>query len=169
METEHNSVLTFLDVSVHRSFSTFQTSVYRKQIFSGIGMSDFSFCCKIFKINCLRTLLHRAYNISFNYQSLHLDFSFLQKFFHANGYSKLLVDHYILKFLNTKFKPSLETAQVPGKTYFFPMLYFGHKSVVLKAKLIELINNFFPHLDVKIILVNPNSIGSFFKSKDTVP
>ena len=132
-------------------------------------MSYFIFCCKIFKCKRIRTLLHRAYNISSNYQSLHLEFSFLLKFFHANGYSKQLVEHYFHNFLNTKFKPNLETARVPGKTCFFPMLYFGHKSVVLKTKLTELINNFFPHLDVKIILVNPYSIGSFFKFKDTVP
>ena len=52
---------------------------------------------------------------------------------------------------------------------FFSMFYFGHKSVVLKIKLLELINDFFPHLDVNIVLVNPYTIGSLFKFKDTVP
>ena len=49
------------------------------------------------------------------------------------------------------------------------MLYFGHKSVTLKIKLTELISEFFPHLDAKIVLVNPFTIGSFFRFKDVLP
>ena len=49
------------------------------------------------------------------------------------------------------------------------MLYFGHKSVTLKIKILELVNEFFPHIDAKIVLVNPYFIGSFFKFKDSLP
>ena len=116
MEEEQNSVLPFLDVSVQRFSNTFQTSVFRKEIFSGLGMSYFGFCCKIFKTNSIKTLLHRAYNIYSNYRSLDLEFSFLIRFFHANGYPKKLVERYINNFLNSKFSPSLKTAQVPRKS-----------------------------------------------------
>ena len=169
METEQNSVLPFLDVSVHRFNNTFQTTVFRKEMFSGLGISYFSFCCKIFKLNTIKTLLHRAYNICSSYNSLHLEFSFLINFFQCNGFPKLLLEQQINKFLCKKYTTNDVLAQVPRKTIFFSMLYFGHKSVVLKIKLLELINDFFPHLDVNIVLVNPYTIGSLFKFKDTVP
>ena len=169
MEIEQNSVLPFLDVSVHRSGNRFQTTVFRKEIFSGLGMSYFSFCCKIFKINSIKTLIHRDYKICSNYHSLHLEFNFLINFFHANGYPKSLIEKLINKFLDRRYDTAQNLIQAPRKSVYFSMLYFGHKSVILKIKLLELISTFFPHLDVKIILVNPFSIGSFFKFKDAVP
>ena len=128
-----------------------------------------NFCCTIFKLNRIKTLIHRAYNICSNYHSLHLEFGFLLNFFVANGFPKLLVERQINSFLNNLAQPTHDLALAPRKTVYYPMLYFGHKSVILKIKLSELINNYFPHLDVKLILVNPYSIGSFFKFKDTVP
>ena len=169
MEKEQNFILPFLDVSVHRSNNSFQTSVFRKTTFSGLGMSYFSFCCKIFKLNSVKTLIHRAFNICSNYHNLHLEFSFLSKFFVANGFPKFLVERQINSFFNNRSLPTQDLALAPKKAVFFPMLYFGHKSVILKIKLLELINNHFPHLDVNIVLVNPYSIGSLFKFKDTVP
>ena len=136
MEMEQDSILPFLDVSVQRSCNSFHTSVFRKEVFSGLGTSYFSFCCKIFKINSVKTLLHRAYNICSDFRSMHREFDFLINFFHTNGYPKPLVERLINSFLNNKFNPSVQMAHVPGKTFYCPMLYFGHKSVVFKIKLI---------------------------------
>ena len=169
LETECNSQLPFLDILVRRSNNNFETSVFRKNTFSGLGMSYFSFCCKIFKINNVETLLHRAYNICSNLTDLHAEFKFLIIFFHSNGYPKILIQRLITKFLKTKVISNNSLVSVNKKKLFFPILYFGHKSVILKIQLTELINNYFPHIDAHIILVNPLSIGSFFKFKDTIP
>jgi len=63
METENNCSLPFLDVSVDRSNNNFNTSVFRKTTFSGLGISYFSYCENRFKINSILTLIHRAYKI----------------------------------------------------------------------------------------------------------
>ena len=169
MEKEQNYKLSFLDVSVERSNNHFNTSVFRKDVFSGMGMSFFSYCCKIFKINSVKTLLNRAYNISSNYFNLNAEFQFLINFFHSNGYPKFLIENLIHDFLNKKYMPKQDVSIVPRKPVYFSMLYFGHKSVIFKIKLIELIEKYFPHLDFHIILVNPYTTGSFFKFKDSLP
>ena len=92
MENEHNQKLSFLDVLVDRVNNKFDTSVYRQPTCSGQGLSFFSHCSVKFKINCIKALLHRAYNICSNYMFLDEEFNFLKQHFHNNGYSKDIVD-----------------------------------------------------------------------------
>ena len=58
-EKEANGFLPFLDCNISRENSRFVTSVYRKQTFTGLGLSYFSHCPIIFKINSIKTLLNR--------------------------------------------------------------------------------------------------------------
>ena len=80
-ETEISNKLPFLDCNIHRVNNTFETSVYRKNTFSGLGISNFSFCSNAFKLNSINTLLFRAYGICSNYFHLHNEFNFLINFF----------------------------------------------------------------------------------------
>ncbi|KAF2344598.1 Reverse transcriptase domain, partial [Trinorchestia longiramus] len=57
MECENNNELPFLDCLVTRRENKFEVSVYRKNTFSGLGMSFFSYCTFRFKLNCIRTML----------------------------------------------------------------------------------------------------------------
>ena len=52
-ETEISNKLPFLDCNIHRVNNTFETSVYRKNTFSGLGISNFSFCSNAFKLNSI--------------------------------------------------------------------------------------------------------------------
>ena len=66
IENEKDGKISFLDASIHRENNCFLTSVFRKGMFSGVGMSFFSFCDQNFKSNSVQTLLNRAYNVSSN-------------------------------------------------------------------------------------------------------
>ena len=81
MDAEKDGKISFLDVSVSRKNNTFTTSVFRKDTFSGQGTSYFSYCCSLFKINAIKTLIFRAYHISSDYLNLHNEFNFLVDFF----------------------------------------------------------------------------------------
>ena len=77
METESTNSLSFLDVLVSRQNDEFVTSVFRKSLFSALGISFFSFCTKQLKTNAVLTLINRAYKICSNYFLLHDEFQFL--------------------------------------------------------------------------------------------
>ena len=49
------------------------------------------------------------------------------------------------------------------------MLFFGHKSEIMKAELNKLISEYFFHIDPQIILINNFKIGSIFKCKENSP
>ena len=94
---EHNFKLSFLDCTVTRCGEYFnKTSVFRKSSFTGLGTSFYSFCSFNFKLNCISTLVFRAFNIcsdSFNFDK---ELCFLKSFFRDNGFCS----HFLTKQFN---------------------------------------------------------------------
>ena len=169
MEEEENNRLAFIGIQVTRSSNSFSTSVFRKTSHSGLGTSFFSYCCRIFKINGIQTLLHRAFIICSSANSFHDEVSFLQNFFHDNGFPLQLVNAQIEKFLSKRldFQPAISSAS--RKPLYFVLPYYGHKSVLLVKQLTNLISDFFPHVNAKLILTNKHQIGSYLGYKDKIP
>jgi hypothetical protein len=167
-EVESNNRISFLDVCVTRHNHSFLTSVHRKPTFTGLGLSFFSFCTKRFKINCIKTLLHRAYNICSNYSLLHKEFQFLRNFFICNGFLPNLFDSQLGKFLDTKFinNNQLPSTTTADKTMYVTLPYFGFKSEKMKLELYKLCQKFFPSTKFVIILINKFTLGSLFHYKD---
>ena len=166
-EETHNK-LNFLDVTVERSDNSFITNVYRKPTFTGLGISFFSFCTKQFKINSVKTLIHRAYNICSTYNYLHTEFKFLENFFFKNGFPTKVIQTYICKFLSKMYNP-VATVPQSDSSFYITLPYFGQQSEKLKVDLTKLIDKYFNNMSVKIILVNKFNINSFFRFKDTLP
>ena len=57
IEYESNNQLPFLDVLVYRNNDNFNTSVFRKKTFTGLGSNFYSHCFFNFKLNSLSTLI----------------------------------------------------------------------------------------------------------------
>jgi hypothetical protein len=143
--------------------------VYRKTTFSGLGSSFFSFCSYQFKINGIKTLLSRAYNVCSNYQLLHNEFDFLRSFFTSNGYPLGLVNSHIQKFLHKKFEPNPAILTAAKNKLYFTFPYFGSQSDNLKRELTVLLSTYFPNISFQLIFVNTFKIGTFFRYKDDLP
>ena len=167
-EIENNRKLSFLDCCVHREDIRFSCSVFRKDSFTGLGSSFYSFCPINFKINAIKTLLYRAYNVCSNYSFLHEEFSFLTSFFRDNGYCSFFVQNFIKKFMDRKYRP--DNVILSSKPDFFLSLpYFGPQSLKLKEELMSLFKKFIPDKTFSLILCNRNTIGSLFRYKDRLP
>ena len=63
MEIEKNNQLPYLDVLVKKQNSSFETDVYRKSTFTGLGMKFNSKISEIYKYNLVNCLLERAFKI----------------------------------------------------------------------------------------------------------
>lgn len=169
METEKDGQLAFLDVNVRKTLGKFETSVYRKPTFTGLGLSFFSFSSFRFKKSSITTLLHRAYRICSNYNVLHKEFNFVKLFFKNNGFPNQLVEFSVRNFLCGVFSPKDLVPTVPKLKQYFVFPFFGVQSEKLKQELTSLLTKFYPHIDPSIILVNRFKIGSFFRFKDRIP
>ena len=169
METEENNELSFLDINVKKVNGKFETSVYRKKTFTGLGISFFSFIPISFKKCAILTLIHRAYRLCSNFESLHNEFSFIKSFFKINGFPTKMVERSIYKFLNKIYDPPILVTTVSKFKLYVTLPYFGVQSGKLKDELCTLIRKFYPHININVVLVNNFTIGSFFKYKDRIP
>ena len=137
MKTETNNKLYFLGCTTSRVNNHFEISVNRKDTFSGLGMSFFSFCPFLFKINSVKTLLYRAYSICSIYHDLHNEFQFLIDYFCKNGYPKKSIENSI-NFLFEKYnsdKLTLPTTDIPKKQFYISFPFLGQQSIKIKSEL----------------------------------
>ena len=164
VENEKQGTLSFLDINISRSNNKFVTSVFRKDTFTGLGLSYFSFCCNRFKINAIKTLIHRAYNISSNYLLLHQEFEFLKSYFINNGYPLFLILSVIRKFLYNNFTVhdtgNNSTTHNPVKYISLP--FFGPQSEKMRSDLLKLLTKYCPTVNYKIVLSSSFKLGNFF-------
>ena len=130
MEIETNNKLSFLDCH-------FETSVYRKYTFSGLGMSYFSFCPYLLKINSVTTLFYRAYSNCSTYLDLPNKFQFIISYFCKNEFPKNSIENCI-NILLEKFNSAkliLPSYDDPKKTFYISFTFFDHQSIKMNSKL----------------------------------
>ena len=172
IECENNKKLPFLDILIERASNKFQTSVYRKSTFTGLGSSFFNFTPIIFKYSAIKTLIFRAFNISSNYQNFHLELEFLKNFFTNNGYPITVFYKIVNEFLNKTFNYNNKNSnifEVPKLELYFKFPFFGTQSDKLKTELTNVLNKYFPYIKPKFIFINNFKTGNFFKFKDELP
>ncbi|MEL6606571.1 MAG: reverse transcriptase domain-containing protein, partial [Cyanobacteria bacterium J06614_10] len=165
-EIENNGKLPFLDILICKNNGNISTSVYRKPTFTGLGLSWFSFCPDIYKVNSIKTLLNRAYNISSNYLVLHEEIEKLRSYFINNHYKSETFFKIVREFLSAKFSIITTHHSVPKLVKYVKLPFYGKVSFTLRKNLNEILRNEFPAIDFRFIFTNNFTIGSFFSIKD---
>jgi hypothetical protein len=169
-EVEHNSCLSFLDVNVEKLENSFSTGVFRKPTFTGLGLKFDSAVSLSYKIGLISCLFHRAYKICSSYLSLTTELEFLERFFSRNGYPHNLVCNILRKKVNSLYNKLPVISSVPRKKLYFCFPYIGFRTnSLIKKQWADVIRNYYPYLDVKIIFRYRFNIGSFFWVRDRVP
>ena len=172
---ENDNRISFLDVMVKKcnnnnnSFSC-ATSVYRKQTYSGLGTSYFSFSPLLYKINAIKTLLCRAYKLSSSYFALSEEMTYLLFFFVSNGYPRHLIELHFKVFLNNIFTPKALNQTVLRKCIYIKFPYFGLRSMKLEKDINSLVSKYYPQLIVKFAFTNSYKIKSLLpNAKESLP
>ena len=99
-EHEDDNKLSFLDVLISRTPTHFTTSIYRKPTFTTLSTNFFSAIPYNFKINSIKTLLHRAYHLCSNWSDFHSEIEYLANFFRLNSFPDHLLPKLVNKFLS---------------------------------------------------------------------
>ena len=169
MEKQNQYKLPFLDLHIDNSNQLFSSSVYRKPTFTGLATSFYSYCPIMFKINAIKTLLHRAYSVSSGYLNFTHEIAFLRLFFRNNGYPLFLFDNIVSKFLNSKYYSSPPVATASKQQIYISLPFFGAPSLTLSKNLTRILSKSYPQIDFKFTFQNNFTIASFFKYKDSLP
>ena len=169
MDIEAHDQLSFLDVSVSRDKGEFVTGVFRKSMFTGLGLNFFSYCPYAFKLNSCKTLLHRAYSICSNWSRFHENIAFLTSYFQKNCYPSHLFPNMVKKFLDCILNPKAPCYDVPKKIVFVSLPYMGNFSFTVRKELTSCLSTLYPYVKFNFVFKNPLTIGSLFCFKDALP
>ena len=127
-ELEQNNSLPFLDVLINKTNNSFSSSVYRKPTFTGLSMNFNSFTPFLYKINLIKTLIHRAYSICSTYFDLHKELKFISNFLVENGFKVNVIDKQIKKFLDNKYNENPKLIGAQKQEIYFKLPFHGHES-----------------------------------------
>jgi len=162
-ETQQNNQLPFLDTVVTYDNGQFHTSIYRKPTFTGLGLHFLSYTPYIYKINSIRTLITRAYNLCSNWSFFHDEMMFLKNFFVTNGYPLHIFDKITNKFLCDKYSTKHTIPSVKRDHRFVKLPYMGKLSFEIRKQLKSLLQNNYPQIKFTFVFSNTNTINNFLK------
>ena len=170
-EVEENGVLNFLDVEISKNNNEFTTSIYRKPTFTGLMMNFLSFSPFKYKINLIKTLIHRAYYISSSFLNIHREFAKITNILEKNSFKKSIILKQMKSFLNNKYSDNEpQVTEHPSKQNIFIKLpFFGNESFIIRKRLQHLIKMYYPQVKLNLIFTNDFKIANFFKFKDRIP
>ena len=146
-----------------------EADIYRKPTFTGQGLNWFSFCPTIYKINSIKTLLSRAYELTSSYFNFHTEIEFLRKYFLNNNFTNDIFDKTLRSFLNKKVQPGNIITNVPKLIHYIKIPFYGDSSFELRKSLLKHLRPLFPSIEFRIIFTNDFKINSFFNFKDRLP
>ena len=162
-ENEQEGKLSFLDTTICNNNGRFTTSTYRKTTFTGLGLNYLSFLPPIYKINSIKTLLTRAYNVCSSWKAFHNEVEFLKDYFLCNGYPSHVIDKTIKTFLNYKLTPAPTITTVNKDVRYFKLPYMGKLSFEVRKSFKEILREAYPQIKFNFVFTNNNTIGNFLK------
>ena len=169
-EGEQNNSLSFLDVTVLRQGNTFNTSIFRKATFTGLGLNFFSNIFYQYKLSTIKTLINRAFILTSSYQNFHCEIEYLRSYFVNNMFPSKLFNSALRIFLQRKFEnTAISIITVPKQDIYLCIPYIGKQSIALKKEISTIISKFYPQTRPKLYFKNSFKIGSFFKKSVTLP
>ena len=169
VENETEGKLPFLDILLTRGETGISTSMYRKPTYSGLGINYLSFVPEQFKLNAIKTLLYRCYNICSDWHSIHLELDFLTTFFQNNNFPRFLVLKNIKSFLNKTFSPNPVPTQDKTSIQYIILPYYGFLSFSIRKSLHKLLKQCYPNTIFRYIFTNNRTISTLFKHKESLP
>ena len=165
-ETKNENSISFLDIKISRD--KFTTSVYGKPTFSGVLTNFGSFILISYKYNLPFNSLHRAFKLCSNFELFHQEIDKLKTIFKTNGYPKSFADLCIKKYFEKVFikKKVVLTASKKELICFLP--FIGNKSLQLRNRLVNSIENNLKFCKLKVIFQSPCQLSSPFRYKDSL-
>ena len=128
---------------------------------------NFSYCCRKFKLNSIKSLVSRTYGLCSTFHNLNNEFIYIKKYFKQNGFPTQLIENTICSFLDNKYNNNFLKQNTPNQEMYVSIPYFGCQSDKFKLKLSVLFRKYFNDISFHFF-VNPFKIRSFFKHKDLI-
>ena len=172
-DIEENNALPFLETIFKHENNVISTSMYRKPTFTGLYSKYSSFTPIIYKKNLVSTLCFRAFKICSDYFALDTELNFIKTTLKLNGYPMNFIESNIKRTLDRLYVPFGSNLNlnydVPKAIVLFPTYFLGDVSKDVAKNLNNLINKYYPQVNLRLIYKSLDTIGSRFRFKDKMP
>ena len=168
-EVERDDKLSFLDISISRNGTKFETSVYRKPTFSGVFTNYTSYIDTSYKRGLIYSLLHRGFTICCSYEKLHEEISYLKSVFQKNAYPTYFIDRCVRIFLDKVFITKTTSYDVPKKVVKFILPFMGRLSLQIRTRLQKILSKKVPGSQLRFITKSTRRLRNIFSTKDVLP
>ena len=171
-EEENGEYFAFLDIKIRKENNCFTTSTYYKPTHTGVYTNWYSFCPRKYKINLIKTLLYRAWNICSSRELFDLDSEIIKDNLIKNQFPSGLVTAVIKNFIE---KSSVEIPNndvhytAEKKDVFLMLPYLGTISESFEKSIKSLVHTAYLQVNLKIVFRTTFRISDLFKFKDTIP
>lgn len=171
--TQSEPYFPFLDVKVMKSGNSFLTSTYYKPTYTGLYTNWMSFTPRKYKINLVKTLLFRAWQICSTKELFEYDTRTIIKNLLKNQYPRPLLEAIMKNFVN-KMESEIpnvaaETYDVPKKEVLLILPYLGSMSESFERNITSLIHSAFKQVKLRIVFRTTCRMANMFKFKDIIP
>ena len=167
IEREKDKKLPFLDILISSKIEYFETSVYRKDTFSGLFMNFKSFLPKTYKLGLISTLIDRVFKIAHNRSIFFFEMKKVREFLGRNSYPPHLVDKQMKKYLK-KVDLAKEKDKDDENISYMKLPYIGDYSRTVQNKILTLCSKLCKNTNIKLVFTS-KKISSYFSSKDKMP
>ena len=167
-EEEIDGYLPFIGITIVHDINKpgfLSTKVYRKLTFTGLYTNFNSNIPALFKLTVVWSLLHRAYQLSTNLLLFHNEVISIRDILHKNGYSFLLLDKCINKYLNKVYSPKVAVSTARKLTLNACIPFLGKQSITLRAKLNRLMAKYYPNIELRVYFKSAPNISRLFHVK----
>ena len=162
-----NNKLPFLDVFINTE-DTLQTSIYRKDTYTGLLLNYNSVCPRQWKVGLINGMLHRAYTVSNCWEMFHNEVKNMTSIFQKNGYPRSTVEKIVRNFLNKKNTVISNghndtcTSTADAHVNYTVLPYIGQPSLTLRNNLMKIYKRY--GINSKIVF-NTTKVKSYFSLK----
>lgn len=118
-EIEEKKYIPFLDVSVKRTTSAFETTVHRKSTSSDDCINYNSIAPDRYKTGVIKTMINRAYKICSTWETFHCELKRLRQLFTNNNFPIDIIEKTISTFLNKKHGEHHESTNTNNEVSLF--------------------------------------------------
>ena len=139
-ELEQNNSLNFLDINLYKCDNHITTSIYRKPTYTGIGLNWFDGSPIHYKINSIKPLSHRAYNLTSSYINFHKEVEELLSYFKKNCYPPTMFYKILKQFLFKRYIEKPIRYNIPKEIIYIKVPFYGKISFNIRNKLQKLLN-----------------------------
>ena len=135
----------------------------------GLGINFHSHTYFNFKLNNIRTLIHRAFALSSSWHAFHIELEFLREYFSNNVYPRNIIDSITKHFLNRKLNPRKET--MVGKMPLFHKMPFvnNYSCRYIKKDFVHFLKQCYRQVDFNFIFCNTFTNKSSTRHKEKLP